>query len=194
MRLLTIVGLLVLAMVGIGALRLTSADAQDKPGCEGLTNYVRQLDDAGEAFAKTLRDNNITEGRNQQTMSSDDWTAFADANLEYSRALRAITPPDWAETWHDLRIQSANVYEQIGRSVAIGGMLFYLPYEDTLTDINNQISSELSKIGHTCPDFVDYFRDETATATVIPPSASPPPSTPVALPIASPVTSPVATL
>ena len=149
------------AMVVIGW--LASASAEDAPGCDGLSDYREAM--------MPLAPGGYWQDRDPLTISSDEWAEFAEAAVAYQRALRDITPPLWAEEWHQIRVEFVGLAEQVGKAVSTGGIFLALGFVDSIEAMELREADARERAIAACPDFVQFL-DEW----------DPPDGTPVATP------------
>lgn len=131
----------------------------DRPGCEGLNVYRIAMIDVGRDFALALREAKLTADRDVTTYSSDDWLTVAGIALDASRGINAITPPEWIQPWHQVKIEQLGLYEQIARAAARDGLLATIVFSDqidTLDARERQVNTDLAGI---CGDFRSFVAE-----------------------------------
>lgn len=169
MRARMVAALAVLLLVGslIGSLH---ASAEDAKGCEGLAPYRAKMTIAGNTYARKLADIGYTEDREILSYSSQEWVAIADATLEAQTRYKKITPPPFAQAYHDNLIAKLGLIEQLGRAIADNGPFAALVFTEPIDEIDSEAQIAIDAALAACPDFAKLLPDEVAT-----PQASPAP-------------------
>lgn len=139
---------------------------QDAPGCEGLAVYRDAMYAVGRYLNDTSEDAGLTDGRNTQTYSSDDWTTYADIALEVQHRLKAITPPAFAADYHQTMIETFGLLEQIGRAAAKNGFDgLFEQYSDTIDELGQRSLTATAAATAICADFEEVDNTWGAQST-----------------------------
>jgi hypothetical protein len=124
--------------------------------CDGLVQYQRDMEDAVGPVMMKYRDAVNDMPDDPMQFSSDDWTVLADIILDYHRALKTVTPPDWAEAWHDELIAYTATMEQMIRAISAVGVFGALPYSDTIEATEARLREYERDIRVQCAQFAEF--------------------------------------
>lgn len=142
------------AQHGLGA---TSGSAKDATGCEGLSDYREDVFALwSDNSSEELRDSDLL------SLSSDEWLELADFALEFHRGFKKIDTPEFAASWHQARIESIGLVEQLARSVAQGGFFAALVFEEPIEEAEANLEAAVETGSAVCADFSDFARDYDA--------------------------------
>jgi hypothetical protein len=155
--------LIVLVMIGlVGGVGIASrpADAaKDAPGCEGLAAYRVAMFKAGKDYLASLDRDSIPVSRSPITYSSDDWTALAKDALDYQRAVKKITPPEFAKGWHQAQVEKDGLIQQLATTAASSGVLAAIAFKDQFDQATKKSDDALAAAGVICADFISFQHD-----------------------------------
>lgn len=155
-RLGLIAGVLVL-LFAVGAFAMQGR-AKDAEGCDGLSVYRTEMFAAATAYGKRMDEHGLT-GRAVLSLSSDDWRNFADDALAYQRDLKAITPPEWAASWHETQIAYAGMAEQVAALAAESGPLAVAAIGPQIDEVAANAVDAAKETAKTCADFAAFVSD-----------------------------------
>ena len=169
----SIMTLFVVATVVL-ALVPTRSLASDVPGCEGLSAYQSDMEQAVGPLYSEYIEKIDSMPEDPMAFTSDDWLTFAEIVLDYNRAVRTVDPPAWAQDWHDALIAYTGTLEQMLKAIATGGLFVALAYDEAITDAEGNLKQEERAIREQCDDFGSFAEqwgfgsslndDATATA------------------------------
>lgn len=151
--------IMIVAVIGFAGVAASTADAKDTKGCEGLGDYRKELFKIGRAYSEDLNKAGLTTDRDPLTYSTDDWIAYADITLEYQRALKKVTPPDWAKEWHQGRLERSGLIEQIARTIASGGIMMGVAFNDQADALDAKDKQVIASTSEACADFAAFEHD-----------------------------------
>jgi len=118
------------------------------------------------------------------TYTSDDWKVLADVSLAFNRELRKITPPDWAEDWHQALLEETALFEQAIRSIAISGIFAAIAFNDAIEKVQTRLNDLARDYASFCPDFAAMNEEFGSTdATPTPLSTAPRPTVTMSVPL-----------
>lgn len=127
--------------------------------CDGLGDYRKAMFEAGRHYLKAVSDDGIDIDANPMTLSSDDWQALAEDELQYQREIRDVTPPEWAKTWHDLKVQYAGFVQQLDLTAATSGIIAASAMVDELNKLDAQADQAIAAIAQICSEFPAFEHD-----------------------------------
>lgn len=157
MRILAGVLLIVAAAVAVFAL---PSSADDAPGCDGLAEYRDAMFAAADPMVEYMTESGISSPAfNPLTLSSSDWSAYADEALAFHDRIAEVEPPAWATDWHALKLDMTGAQEQVGRAAATGGVMVAIGFAETLHTIEADTDAAEEAIAETCPDFAQFAYD-----------------------------------
>ena len=171
-RLGLIAGMLVLLFT-VGAFAMQGR-AKDATGCDGLSVYRTEMFAAASAYGKRMDEHGLT-GRAVLSLSSDDWRNFADDALAYQRDLKAITPPEWASSWHLTQVAYAGVAQQMATFAAENGPFAITAIGPQIDAVRASAAAAAQTTTRTCADFAAFVSDWYRYLGVDNPAATPTP-------------------